>query len=98
MRRAIPAATGRRVFRKTSGFPVVPRASIRLATTGLSGGLIGLGDGVRFLHGPYARASVRCRFGQGTFARASGNDEDAPIAALAGEAVQPSGFDPLTGA
>jgi hypothetical protein len=25
------------------------------------------------------RASGRCRFGQGTFAGASGNDEDAPI-------------------
>jgi hypothetical protein len=36
---------------------------------------------------PPARASGRCGFGQGTFARASGNDEDAPKAD-AGDTVE----------
>ena len=31
---------------------------------------------------PLPRTSGRCRFGQGTFAGASGNDEDAPEAAI----------------
>jgi hypothetical protein len=31
---------------------------------------------------PPARASGRCGFGQGTFAQASGNDEDAPVAVI----------------
>jgi hypothetical protein len=31
---------------------------------------------------PAARSNDRCRFGQGTFAGASANDEDAPFPAI----------------
>jgi len=39
---------------------------------------------------PLPRASGCCRFGQRTFAGASGNDEDAPIPAIDGIAIQPT--------
>jgi hypothetical protein len=40
---------------------------------------------------PLLSASGRCRFGQGTFAGASGNDEDEPIPVARGTEVERQG-------
>jgi hypothetical protein len=37
---------------------------------------------------PLPRTSGRCRFGQGTFAGTSGNDEDAPIRGLSSSGAE----------
>jgi hypothetical protein len=39
-----------------------------------------------------------CRFGEGTFAGASVNDEDAPIAAVSGDRASTAGLDHLKSA
>ena len=54
-------------------------------------------DNIRRLDGPLralARASGCCRFGERAFAGASGNDEDAPIPAVRGAAMESPGSTP----
>jgi len=55
------------------------RSPLSWRSSGRQRRVTGLGHEERF---PPPRLSGRCRFGQGTFAGASGNDEDAPEASF----------------